>query len=52
LIAKNVGLVGGKIISPKVSFDDDGKNWLSPEDNLSEVLKMSSLLMAKVESRR
>jgi len=48
---ENVDLVGGKIVSPEVSFDE-GKNSLSPKDHLGEVLKMSSLLMAKVESRR
>jgi len=47
---ENVDLVGGKIVSPVVSFD--GKSSLSPENMLSEVLKMSSLLMAKVESCR
>jgi len=48
---ENADLVGGKIVSPEVSFDD-GKNSLNPENMYGEVLKMSSLLMAKVESRR
>jgi len=48
---ENVDLVGGKIVSPVVSLDD-GKNSSSPEKMFGQVLKMSSLLMAKVESRR